>query len=49
MSQVAAGLYHEPYRELYQPGWAVGLPEAEVLLGWFPLLLLELPAILSPQ
>lgn len=25
------------YPELYRPGWAVGLGEAEVLLGWFPL------------
>lgn len=34
------------YPELYRPGWAVGLGEGEVLLGWFPLLFLELRAFL---
>lgn len=41
-SQVVTGLY----LELYRPGWAVGLGEVEVLLGWFPLPFLELPAFL---
>lgn len=30
---------------LYQAGWTVGSPEAEVLFGWHP----QLPVILSPS